>query len=147
MAEVRFPKPSAWATFRLKTDLIDPPELKLELTRASKKERLSVLMGIGDYLEPKTGGPLPEEIMAMMERFVPVAMRHVTGWDLTLNGAPIPCTDEEKAKWLDPLLWEDAELLEDEPADESGEEPAKTAPWLWAKIIEFISERENFLKN
>lgn len=148
MTEVRFPKPSVLVKFKLETDLIDPPELTLELTPASKKERFSVLMGIGEHFKPDTA---PEDIMPAVDRLIPVAMRHVTSWDLTLNGAPIPCTDEEKAKWLEPLLWEDAELIQEDPV-EAGNQADKTAaegrgPWLWAKITAFISEKRNFLKN
>ena len=147
MTEVKFPKPSAWFAFRLETDLIDPPELQLELTPAGKKERLSTTLGMSKYFKAGATEPIPEEMMPALEQLAPLAMRHVVGWDLTIGGAPIPCTDEEKAKWLEPLLWEDAEVVGGDPMVEAETPAEQKARWLWARIIEVISSKGNFLKN
>lgn len=176
MAEVKFPLPSVWVDLALETVHISPPVLKLELTPAQKRERFVALADLSGYFgkkkavqpaegEPAAGAEAPKEgpeedavrkeeasreMDVFFDRFTEIVMSHVVGWDLTLRGEPISCTKEEKAKWLEPLLWDSAKLLPEKEREEEAEEDdvKKAKPrWLWLLLIEFISTPRNFLKN
>ncbi|MHB8053674.1 MAG: hypothetical protein ACYDH3_00255 [Candidatus Aminicenantales bacterium] len=142
MAELKFQKATVYKTFKLRTDFIEPPVVTLELTPANgaDRQRLAIIRsGFSDDLA-KTQGDF--------EKCVPIIMRHVVGWDLTIKGEAIPCTDENKRAWLEDLLWEivenEAAPAEMVPDDEA---PIEAETWLWARIMGFIGNRENFLKN
>jgi len=153
MAELKFPKASVIRTFTLKTDLIDPPILRLELTPASGKDKYkNILLLAGSVKDGEDVKKMsPEAQLRLIDAFeglVPIVSKHVIGWDLTVGGEPIPCTDEEKAKWLDPLLWEMVEPARPEATFDPGDDEEKGADtWLWSAIMEIISDQGNFLKN
>ncbi len=60
-----------------------------------------------------------------------VIARKVIGWDLTDNGAPVPCNDENKAKWL-PLIIGCKDI------------DGEVIAW---KLVDAIRSPETFLKN
>jgi hypothetical protein len=152
MAELKFPKASVFRAFKLQTELIDPPVITLELTPAGGKERLKQALGWAEKFKGKEDikklSPRERiELLDVFEDIIPIVSRHIIGWDLTISGAPIPCTDEEKAKWLEPLLWEMVEPEATVGGFDSGDDEEKTGGWLWSAIMEIISDRRNFLKN
>ena len=153
MAELKFPKASIIRTFTLKTELIDPPVVRLELTPASGKDKYKNILLLGGSV--KDGEDVkkmsPEAHLRLIDAFeglIPVVSKHVIGWDLTVGGESIPCTDEEKAKWLEPLLWEMVEPAQPEATFDPGDGEKKgTDTWLWLAIMGIISDRGSFLKN
>jgi hypothetical protein len=153
MAELKFPKASVIRTFTLQTELIDPPVVRLELTPASGKDKLRQTLGwVGNIKDGEEVKKLPPEaLLKFIDTFdglILIVSKHVIGWDLTVGGEPIPCTDEEKAKWLEPLLWETVEPESPAPGFDPGDdEEKKPDTWLWSTIFEVISDRGNFLKN
>ncbi len=141
MAEIRFPKPTAWAAFELETKLLEPPVLNLELTPRSKREAWQASAILTKYIAAAGVGAAdipPELKLEAMSEFVPMAVSHVVGWDLTQNGEPIPCDPKTKGGWLEPLLWETVKAADGDEAD---------VRWLWSEIIRFINDEGNFLKN
>ena len=152
MTELKFPKASVIRTFTLQTDLINPPDIRLELTPAGGRDKQKhVLLLAGSATnEEDIKKQSPGDLMKLLEMFediIPIVSAHVIGWDLTLDGKPIPCTDEENAKWLEPLLWEMVEPARSESAFDPGDEEKKADTWLWTTIMKIISDRGNFLKN
>jgi len=154
MTELKFPKASVFRTFTLQTDLIDPPVIKLELTPAGGADTFRRALEIAPSIEGESDvlKMPPSSQRKLLESFVDLAAvvsKHVIGWDLTLDGKPIPCTDEEKTKWLEPLLWE---IVEPEPEAmglDPGDDDKKKRKelWLWSALMDVITERRNFLKN
>lgn len=151
MAELKFPKASTIRTFTLRTDLIDPPVIKLELTPAGGKDKLKHALGWAGNVGEDVKKMTPEGLRGLIDAFEDVILivsKHVIGWDLTLDRQPIPCTDEEKAKWLEPLLWEMVEPAPAEATFDPGDDvKEKPDTWLWAAIMEIISDRGSFSKN
>ena len=150
MAELKFPKASVIRTFILQTELIDPPVVRLELTPAGGKEKYRQALQWAGHIksEEDIKRVPPGELLELFEGLIPIIVRHVIGWDLTINGEAVPCTEEEKAKWLEPLLWEMVEPARAEGTFDPGDDEEKmVATWLWSVIMEIISDRGNFLKN
>ncbi len=168
MAERKFPKATIIRTFELKTDLIDPPKVKIELTPASNREKQRYLFLMAGQVEDRADaefikslppGELDKFINALGESAIPIVLKHIVGWDLTVEGKAIPCTDEEKARtWFEDLLWEFVEPEkpevgqldpgdDDEDVDEQGQPKKRADTWLWTAIMQIIGERGNFSKN
>ena len=153
MAELKFPKASIIRSFTLQTELIDPPVVKLELTPASGKDKYkNILLLAGSLRDGEDVKKMsPEAHLRLIDAFesiIPIVSKHVIGWDLTTGGKPIPCTDAEKAKWLEPLLWEMVEPARPEATFDPGDDEEKAAgTWLWSVIMETISDWRSFLKN
>lgn len=157
MAERKFPKASVIRTFNLKTDLIDPPTVTLELTPANSRDKHKhlLLLAGGVTGEEDIKSLPPDELSKMIDTLggvIPIILKHVVGWDLTLEGKAIPCTDEEKARqWFEDLLWEFIEPEKpkegqlDPGDDDEAEKGADT--WLWSAIMQVIGDRGNFSKN
>lgn len=147
MTKINFPTGEVWHEFELVTGLITPPKLKLKLKPSFKKDLIhSTLRQIDVSKESAAAGRMSkEEMLESFENSCAYAMKHVTAWDLEDGkGASIPCSDINKKKYLDPLLWE---TLKDEKKYESKAEEIKASRWLWSAIIEFIGEVKNFTKN
>lgn len=66
----------------------------------------------------------------MMDALVDV----VVAWDLTENGQPIPCTEENKRRYFPSILG----------LRLAGEEPGEFLGWA---LLAFAGEQGNFLKN
>ena len=152
MAELKFPKASVFRAFKLQTELIDPPVITLELTPAGGKEKIKqALRWAGQFKNEddikKMSSKEHADLLDIFEDIIPIVSRHIIGWDLTISGAPIPCTDEEKTRWLEPLLWEMVEPEATAGGFDPGDDEEKTGGWLWSAIMEIISDRRNFLKN
>lgn len=163
MAELKFPAASIWREFHLETELIDPPVIKLQLKPMFRKDKVrGALPFIADLNKEGVNENDIKALWPIFEQFVPVIMRQVTGWDLTLNGEQIPCNDENKAEWLEPLMWEmvkgepdDSETEATEggfdPGDEDAEDKEADLPpgfrFLWTIILKTLTDRKAFLKN
>jgi len=163
MAELKFPSPSTWEEFELDTKLIDPPVIKLNLRPLFRKGQLEgfiAFAGIPGIEGLLAGKGNVSEAWPIFEKIVPVIMRHVIGWDLTLFGEPIPCTEENKVTWLEPLMWE-AVKKRIEPVEavqvvgfdpgkddaEAGAAKEENIQFLWAELLTIIRDHENFRKN
>lgn len=146
MAKINFPTGEVWHTFQLETGLITPPILKLKLKPSFKKDLIeSTLQKVDLSAERVQKGELSkEEMLLSFKSSVTYAMNHVTGWDLEDGKGPIPCTDKNKAEYLDKLLWEN---IEDKKKYEKPEDKIKAAVWLWSAILKFIGDVNNFTKN
>lgn len=155
MPELKFPKASVIRIFTLQTELIDPPIIRLELTPAGSKEKLKQALGWKKYIKDREDVEKlsSEELIGLIDAFddlLPIITKHIIGWDLTMGGEPILCSDEEKAKWFEPLLWEmvipEVSMAGFDPGDDDDEKKAPDT-WLWSAIMKIISNRENFIKN
>ncbi len=111
---------SEWIEYRLVTDLLDPPVLKLRLKPITF---YSLVDSVGEDGTFKYGKATEEAVIGA-----------VAGWDLDHGGVPIPCTEENKAGWLRPLL---AEKVEGGGAGDL----------LAVAIFRDANDRERFLKN
>jgi hypothetical protein len=151
--EIRFPKPSVWADFELDTQLIDPPVIRLKvmpLTGEAELRRALQLRKVYPDLAKEAadkkamealdddekidmlGERLPEAVKVQ----IPAVMGVVIGWDLTSGGSPITCSDSNKKKYLEPLLWQT--MKSDDP---------KKRIYLVRAIIDFATDLRNFTKN
>jgi hypothetical protein len=165
MGELKFPSPSVWEEFELDTDIIDPPIVRLQLRPLFRKGQLEGFLafaGVPSIDKLKLDKADVSEFWPVFEKIIPIIMQHVIGWDLTLNGEPIPCTEEEKMKpWFkDALMWEEVKRRI-EPAeaalptgfDPGQEEPADASKkksdsqFLWINLLTIIRDHENFRKN
>jgi len=89
-------------TYKLKTSLIEPPELTLRL---KPLDRIGLLDAAGWGAEMKLG-----KIIAA------AALEAVIGWDLQNEASePIPLTEENKQRYLLPLL--SAEIADGRPGE------------------------------
>lgn len=147
MAKINFPTGEVWYEFEIETGLITPPKLKLKLKPSFKKDLIhSTLRQIDISKESAEAGKMSrEEMLESFENSCEFAMKHVVGWELEdQKGAQIPCTDPNKKKYLDPLLWE---VIKDTKKYKSEAERIRNSRWLWSAIIEFIGDVKNFTKN
>ncbi len=176
MPKVTFPEGNVWKEFQLKTSLITPPIIKLELKPSFKKDvTLALLKEIKikkEQLEELENVEKEEEVsddiisQALVPYFdtaVNLAMSLVVDWDLTDNeDKKIPCTEEKKKYFLEPLMWEsvipgvseeddtaELEVGEEFGDDEEEEEPKKKKrlDYLFLEIAKFSSNMKNFSKN
>jgi hypothetical protein len=158
LAEVKIEKiPTAevWAEFKLRTDLLDPPVIKLKLKPAF---RSSILREIFYYYARRTEKQKKQDFKEseMFERLVDGAialiLRNVVDWDLMKNGEPIPCDDENKRYFLEPLLWNlveeavEAQGEDLEPKVES-QQPEAKLNFFWVTLAGFLVDVKNFSKN
>jgi hypothetical protein len=158
LAEVKIEKiPTAevWAEFKLRTELLDPPVIKLKLRPAF---RSSILREIFYFYARRTEKQKKQEIKEsdMFERLVDGAialiLRNVMDWDLMKNNEPIPCDEENKRYFLEPLLWDlveekvEAKRESAEPEAES-QEPQVELNFFWVKLAGFMTDARNFSKN
>jgi len=157
MAEVKIEKiPTAevWAEFKLRTDLLDPPVIKLKLKPAFRSAILREIFYY--YAKRKKKKERQDDESEMFERLVDGAIaliiRNVVDWDLMKNGEPIPCDDENKRYFLEPLLWnlveERTEIQGDglEPEVES-QQPEMKLNFFWVTLAGFLTDAKNFSKN
>jgi hypothetical protein len=157
MSELRFPSAAVWKEFRLKTDLLNPPVIQLLIKPCFKRD-IARLVYANRRPIPSGGN---EALLGLFESQADHAFKLVEGWELTLpGGEAIPCTDENKKKYLVPLLWENVEPdPEEKPKEADGEtielgaeetpvlKPRKKTLWLFGAITDFAVKAENFLKN
>ncbi len=153
MAEIKIekiPTTEVWAEFKLRTDLIDPPIIKLKLKPAF---RSAILREIFYYYAKKKKLEKQDDESEMFERLVDGAisliLRNVTDWDLEKDGEPIVCDEDNKRYFLEPLLWTFVEeKTEDdlEPEVES-QKPEIKLNLFWVTLAGFLTDPKNFSKN
>ena len=156
MAEVKIekiPNAEVWAEFKLRTDLLDPPIIKLKVKPAF---RSAILREIFYYYAKRKKQEKKDEETEMFERLVDGAialiLRNVVDWDLMKSGEPIPCDDENKRYFLEPLLWN---FVEESPQIESGklepevesQQPEVKLNFFWVTLAGFLTDPKNFSKN
>lgn len=123
MSEIRFnplsPR-SSWQEYRLATDALEPPVFRCRLRPLDAFDFVSDVYSDG---ETRLGRAI-----------VTAALNAVVEWDLTMNGESIPCTPENKEKFLRPLL---SERVVSRPEE----------PLLGVALVLDARNRELFLKN
>lgn len=164
MPKVNFPEGNVWKEFQLKTDLITPPVIKLELKPSFKKDvTLALLKEIKVKKEQLEKEEISDEftsqaLVPFFDSAVNLAMSLVVNWNLTdENDKAIPCDDEKKNFFLEPLMWESVvpevispeedetvEFIEDEIPEEGTK---KKLDYLFLEIIKISSNMKNFSKN
>lgn len=112
---------SNWVTFKLKTDKLEPPEIKLKLAPVNR------------YIESTTMVQRAGATKRMTQAVVNAILNSIVDWDITENGEKIELTDENIAGVMIPLL---GEVIQ-----------GTKRMLLGFKIFEYISNEENFLKN
>lgn len=167
MPKVNFPEGNVWKEFNLKTELITPPVIRLELKPSFKKDAtLALLKEIKVKKEELEKLERKEDISddftshALVPYFdsaVNLALTLVQNWDLNDDeDNAIPCDDEQKKFYLEPLMWESVvpeieeetgELAEEIFDDLPEQETRKKLDYLFFKIISFCSNMKNFVKN
>jgi hypothetical protein len=110
---------SEWQTFTLQTpDLGFNLEIKL-------KVKPNDPLASADHNEERTSGQMSEYVRKCV-------LDSVVDWDLTTEGQPLPVTQENKDKYLKPLL---GILIKDE------------VRCFGISVLEFARDWSNFLKN
>lgn len=169
MPRVNFPEGNVWKEFKLKTILIAPPVIKLELKPSFqkdktlallkemkfKKEQLKEIEQMEDE-EEFSDEMTSQALLSYYDSAVNLALSLVVNWDLTDGeDKAIPCTDEKKKYFLEPLMWESIipELPEDDETAELEEDEEETKKkrrkldYLFLEIVKFSSNMKNFSKN
>ncbi len=144
--------PTVFVDYELRTRLLNPPTLRLEVRPFANKERLD--FGREMLADERDEAKMTrEEIWTAFEKFVPVVMERIVGWDLTIKGEPIKCDAAAKETYLRPLLWESvvaekkAEPVGYDPGDPEEEAKKPGLDFLWAKVLKVIGDKESVLKN
>ena len=104
----------------LPSDKLDPPIFRCRLRPVDEFNMIDGFLE-GGKIKPKMGRATVE-----------VVMEAVAEWDLEENGTPIPCTSENKALYLRPII---ADLVEGRNT------------LLGIAIVQDAQNRESFLKN
>lgn len=69
----------------------------------------------------------------------------VLGWDLTMDGKPLLCTEENKRKFFPGILG--LKLWKEKKAEGEKDEATQLDEYLGWALINFAGDQENFLKN
>lgn len=154
MPELRFPSAAAWQEFKLDTALITPTTLKLKIKPSFRKDLAQGILSKIASKNLKDGDFYPFFADSAAQ-----ALKLVEDWDLMQDGVVVPCTPENKEKYLSALLWE-AVVQDDQPEpDDSGAETIELGeaeevkakrpplPWLFLSVLTFAGKSENYLKN
>lgn len=121
MANIVKIKDSVWAEFELDTDILEPPVLKLRIKYIDINERVK-------FIDVDFQKPNEKAIRFLYEK----AIELVEDWDLSEDGKKIPCTKENKEKYMRYLV--DLNLKD------------KKDYTLLRAIIEFASDISNYTK-
>jgi hypothetical protein len=111
---------SGWIQYRLATELLDPPVLRVRL-------RPIDVFNIADGIASGGGAKMGAATLS-------AAIEAVAEWDLESEGVPIPITPENKSAYLRPII---AERLEGRGV----------GALLGIEILLDARNRDNFLKN
>jgi len=157
LAEVKIEKiPTAevWAEFKLRTDLLDPPVVKLKLKPAF---RSSILREIFYHYakgprKKKQDVNESEVLEGLVDGAIALILKNVVDWDLTKGNEPIPCDEENKRYFLEPLLWDMAEeqvesKAEDGEPEAESQKPKAELTFFWVRLAGFMTNVRNFSKN
>lgn len=114
----------------LSPEVMDPPTLKVKLAPSSMDE-------LQDLINPSG----PNKISGMLRQVISDAIME---WDLTLNGEAVPCTGENKRKYLRHLVGQRVLEVNGQPLrkDIDG-----IGTLLGGQILEISGDPKNFLKN
>ena len=158
MPQIIVPKASVWKEFDLNTDrLVDSTKIKLHLKILKKKDSLSFGVLLAKLFpekaeesskeksskEERKSIPV-EEVVNLLQTNMDFILDFIIGWDLMIKDKLIPCTKENKIKYLDELLWED---VKQEKAGEEEKKDDDLFPLLGMEIVKFCSDTKNFIKN
>ena len=157
MAEVKIEKiPTAevWTEFRLRTDLLDPPVVNLKIKPAFRSSILREIFyhyAKGPRLK-KQEFKESEVLEGLVDGAIALIMRNVVDWDLMKDGKPIPCDEENKRYFLEPLLWDLAEepveaKEEDQEPEAESQKPKVELSFFWVRLAGFMTNIRNFSKN
>jgi hypothetical protein len=155
MPKMTMPGGAAWQDFTVDTKLITPNVIRLKIKPSFRRDLLQ--RGFNEIEAGERGKKAKERTVKVGEIYdhiVKHVLSLIEAWDLSDDDGSMPCTDELKLKYLEPLFWESvipkAESVPAEgmmeAADEKEDEP-KAASWLWAAVLEFATEFNNFTKN
>lgn len=137
MPRVKVPEEAVWKEFELETKLIVPPVLKLKIKPTFRKDLIKNLFRSVEVRKKEE--PSTKEVLDSFNDMAEFSKTLVLDWDLVNeDDQPIPCNEETKNKWLEPLLWE---AVRNQEGEETG------LNWLWFSIIKFASDLSNFTKN
>jgi hypothetical protein len=146
MPEIRLPKPEVEKEFELESALISPPKIKLKLKplsneasfkRVLQMKKLFPRLKESDVEKGSVPDQFVERLPEALKTNIPFVLNHVVGWDLTLpGGKSLPCTKQNKATYLVPLLWETAKG-----------NTKNRSRFFMGEILDFISDMRNFTKN
>lgn len=110
---------TGWLEYHLVTIMLDPPVFRCRLKPV---DMFNLIDGVGP------GG------FKLGRATIEAVIEAVEEWDLAVEGAPIPCTDENKAAWLRPII---AEQVADRP----------DGMLLGVAMLVDARNKDNFLKN
>ncbi len=176
MSEIRLPAATAKVRYRMNTELLDPPDITLEVKPLSRKDREALNTPEFQALIAASQGDGPEQLRAVREMggiVIPLLMECIVGWDLTQKSLPWPCEAEQKNALLlagegpgegEGLLWDIVADIDDgapvlpvpaapvglDPGDpEEGDAPSgpKAGNFLWVELMAFVANKDNFRKN
>jgi hypothetical protein len=177
MSEVRIPAATAKVRFRMNTELLDPPDITLEVKPLARKDREALNTPEFQALIAASDGEGEEQLRAVREMggiVIPLLMECIVGWDLTQKSLAWPCEAAQKSALLlagegpgegEGLLWDIVADIDDgapvlpasvaapvgyDPGDdEEGEAPSgpKAGNFMWVDLMAFVAHKDNFRKN
>jgi hypothetical protein len=124
------------------------PEAEVTYQLESTGEPVSITFKVGfleldaipDYVNESREGTRTPRLSAVIRKAIADTIH---GWDLTEGGQPLPCTRDNKDKYL-PLLFG---LKVKRPVAEVEDESNPIASILVMVLAQFAGTAENFLKN
>ena len=118
---------SDWLTYRLKTTILNPPEIKLRM------RPISGLAPLDSTLNPDL------KQLRLSKIIIDSVMDVIEEWDVCIEGKPLELTPENKAVYLAPLLGEVIEKSENSTTYEPD-------VLLGLELLTYGRNLENFLK-
>jgi hypothetical protein len=113
---------SGWASFELDTTVLNPPIVKLKVSPID-------LGQVKDVVDAGRGGKF-----SLVEK--ELLIEAVKEWDISLDGVALPCSEENKRKYLWLLLGLPVKAKEGE-----------TGQVFAHELLAYASDLENFVKN
>ena len=117
---------SDWLTYRLKTTILNPPEIKLRMRPISGLAPLDSML-------------IDQKQIRLSRIIIDAVLDAVEEWDVCIEGKPLELTPENKAVYLASLL---GEVIE-KPENSTTYEPDVL---LGLELLTYGRNLENFLK-
>ena len=129
--DIKSIQPLADVAYELDSNRPEPMTVKFTVAFVAEDE-------IPDYLPAKPDGRRKFKASSLLREMLIDAVR---GWDLTMDGKPLECNEENKRKYLPIILGLKIKRKDGAPKGETLDDV------LGRALLNFAGDPENFLKN